>query len=86
MEDSEPDLDNLTIFGASGGDPAGGEAGFSPFPEARFNAAFLESLHARSSPKKARLKPAFEMEKESETPRLKAGAKKSPLKRAEVFF
>jgi len=28
----------------------------------------------------------FEKEKESETPRLKAGAKKSPLKRAEVLF
>jgi hypothetical protein len=35
-----------------------------------------------SSARKARLKPASIQEKKSQTPRLKAGAKKSPLKRA----
>jgi len=64
---------------------AGGQVGFPPFIEARFSAASLESLHARSS-EESPAEAGFEKKKESETPRLKAGAKKNPLKRAEAPF
>jgi len=60
--------------------------GFSSFAEARFSAASLEIASRPVFWKKSPAEAGFEKEEESETPRLKAGAKKSPLKRAGVLF